>query len=327
MTTGVGATRVAGAPGVLPAAARAGWRWISHRWHQQEATGRGQSDARGGMGSVVPFPPAQHLMLDWLELEHRRHTMHGLIEVDVTEARCAIRAHRARTGAPLSLTAFLIHCFARAVAADPAMQAQRLGHRRLVLFADVDVGIMVEREVGGARVPVGVVIRAANAKGLDEIQREIRVAQEEDSGAVATHSLPHWLRPLLARGLAAWLALPAPFRRLIWAWALRDPYRRRRLMGTVGLTSVGMFGRGTAWGIAPMNHPLTLVVGGLARKPGLTAGRVEAREYLCLTLTLDHDVIDGAPAARFVRRLVRLIESGAGLQEGVREPVSLVLAT
>jgi hypothetical protein len=29
----------------------------------------------------------------------------------------------------------------------------------------------------------------------------------------------------------------------------------------------------------------------------------------------DHDVIDGAPATRFTRRLVELIESGYGLDE------------
>jgi hypothetical protein len=32
-------------------------------------------------------------------------------------------------------------------------------------------------------------------------------------------------------------------------------------------------------------------------------------------VTYDHDVIDGAPAARFTRRLVELIESGYGLGE------------
>ena len=36
---------------------------------------------------------------------------------------------------------------------------------------------------------------------------------------------------------------------------------------------------------------------------------------LCLTVTFDHDIIDGAPAARFVRRLVELIENGHGLSE------------
>jgi pyruvate/2-oxoglutarate dehydrogenase complex dihydrolipoamide acyltransferase (E2) component len=272
---------------------------------------------------IVPFPPVQHLALDWMELNRRRHTMHGLIEVDVTEARRAIRAYRARTGAPLSLTAFLIHCLARAVDADRAMQAYRLGRRRQVLFADVDVGIMVEREVDGAKVPVGYVIRAANAKGLGQIQRELRTAQEEDPGAVAARPLPRWLRPLLARGLSAWLALPAALRRLAWAWALRSPYRRKRLAGTVGLTAVGMFGRGAGWGITPMGHTLTLVVGGLARKPGVVGARIEAREYLCLTLTLDHDLIDGAPAARFARRLTELIESGAGLPDLARVPAGV----
>lgn len=265
--------------------------------------------------NIVPFPPLQHQMTDWLELNQRRHTMYGLIEVDITDARRAIRAYRARTGAPLSLTAFIIYCLARAVDEDKAMQAYRQGRRRLVLFADVDVGIMVEREVNGSKMPVPHIIRAANAKGLDQIQQEIRTAQQENPATVAVRSLPRWLQPLLVRGLSTWLMLPAAIRRLVWAWALRNPYRRTRLTGTVGVTAVGMFGHGTGWGVAPMEHTLTLVVGGLARKPGLVGTRIEAREYLCLTLTLDHDVINGAPAARFTRRFTELIESGAGLDD------------
>jgi pyruvate/2-oxoglutarate dehydrogenase complex dihydrolipoamide acyltransferase (E2) component len=34
---------------------------------------------------------------------------------------------------------------------------------------------------------------------------------------------------------------------------------------------------------------------------------------LSLTVIFDHDVVDGAPAARFVKRLVELIEGGYGL--------------
>jgi pyruvate/2-oxoglutarate dehydrogenase complex dihydrolipoamide acyltransferase (E2) component len=34
---------------------------------------------------------------------------------------------------------------------------------------------------------------------------------------------------------------------------------------------------------------------------------------LSLTVVFDHDVVDGAPAARFVQRLVELIEGGYGL--------------
>lgn len=41
--------------------------------------------------------------------------------------------------------------------------------------------------------------------------------------------------------------------------------------------------------------------------------RLEEREILCLTLTLDHDLIDGTPAARFAERLKELIEGAAQL--------------
>ena len=34
-----------------------------------------------------------------------------------------------------------------------------------------------------------------------------------------------------------------------------------------------------------------------------------------MTIVFDHDVIDGAPATRFARRLVELIESRSGLDE------------
>ncbi|MGY1726170.1 2-oxo acid dehydrogenase subunit E2 [Geodermatophilus sp. SYSU D01062] len=47
-------------------------------------------------------------------------------------------------------------------------------------------------------------------------------------------------------------------------------------------------------------------------KPVVVGDRIEAREVLGLTVAFDHDVVDGAPAARFVERLVDHVESGAG---------------
>ncbi|MFN8473841.1 MAG: 2-oxo acid dehydrogenase subunit E2 [Anaerolineae bacterium] len=44
-------------------------------------------------------------------------------------------------------------------------------------------------------------------------------------------------------------------------------------------------------------------------------GQIEPRDMLCLKVGFDHNVVDGAPAARFVERLVELIESGHGLAE------------
>lgn len=90
-------------------------------------------------------------------------------------------------------------------------------------------------------------------------------------------------------------------------------------MGTVGSTAVSMFGHGTGWVVAPMAHPLTLAIGGLTRKPDLSGTDGRTREYLCLTLTLDHDLIEGAPAARFARRLKDRIEHAVGLCDQNKE--------
>jgi hypothetical protein len=264
---------------------------------------------------IVAFPRLQHQAIDWMELSHRKHTMYGLIEVDLTDARRAIKRHRAHTGTPVSLTAFIIYCLARAVAADPAMQAYRLGRRRLVLFGEVDVAIMVEREMDSARIPLPYIVRAAHAKSIDQIGLELRAVQQQKPEDVAFGSIPPRLRWVLEHGLCVWLAVPTTARRLVWAWTLADPYRRKRLTGTVGLTSVGMFGRGVGWGVTPMGHSLAVVVGGLSSRPGVVGSSIEPREYLCLTLTLDHDVIDGAPAARFTTRFKELIESCAGLSD------------
>jgi pyruvate/2-oxoglutarate dehydrogenase complex dihydrolipoamide acyltransferase (E2) component len=44
-------------------------------------------------------------------------------------------------------------------------------------------------------------------------------------------------------------------------------------------------------------------VGGIGVKPGVVDGHIAIREYLSLTISLNHDLIDGAPAARFTERL------------------------
>ncbi len=57
--------------------------------------------------------------LDAGYLGRRRHIVHGLIEVDVTDARALIGEHEQATGEKLSFTAFIIYCLAKAIEAAP----------------------------------------------------------------------------------------------------------------------------------------------------------------------------------------------------------------
>jgi pyruvate/2-oxoglutarate dehydrogenase complex dihydrolipoamide acyltransferase (E2) component len=82
----------------------------------------------------------------------------------------------------------------------------------------------------------------------------------------------------------------------------------------VTLSAVGMFGNGAGWGIPPTIPSLCwITVGGIGHKPEVLDGRTAVRDCLSLTVSFDHNMIDGAPAARFTQRLKELIESGYGL--------------
>ena len=56
-------------------------------------------------------------------------------------------------------------------------------------------------------------------------------------------------------------------------------------------------------------------MGGIGEKPWVADGHIAMQDYLSLTISFDHETIDGAPAARFTQRLKELIESGYSLND------------
>lgn len=165
---------------------------------------------------------------------------------------------------------------------------------------------MIEAEKD--RVAVPHVIRKANQRTVRDISQEIRAIQAQPGSSEQHGALTH-LAPRVPR-----------FVRLLFFWIVKkNPHWFKRLEGTVVVTSVGMFGRGGGWGIGFLpTHTLGLTIGGIAQKPGLHEGQVQVREYLNLTVSFDHDIVDGAPAARFTRRLIELIEEATVLEEEMR---------
>jgi pyruvate/2-oxoglutarate dehydrogenase complex dihydrolipoamide acyltransferase (E2) component len=53
--------------------------------------------------------------------------------------------------------------------------------------------------------------------------------------------------------------------------------------------------------------------GSLNEQAVVYKGEIQKREILDLTVLIDHDVIDGVPAARFVDDLVKKLQAGIGL--------------
>ena len=101
---------------------------------------------------------------------------------------------------------------------------------------------------------------------------------------------------------------------MAWRAVMANPHWVKRVGGTVGLSSIGMFGPGGGWGIPIAPPTLMVTVGGIATKPRYIEGRLEPRELLDITISVDHAIVDGATAARFARRLAGLAEQAAGLR-------------
>jgi len=254
---------------------------------------------------VVPYPKMRRLEAIAYRSVQRTPMIHGLLEVDVTKAREFLRDHKARTGESLSFTAFIITCVAHAVDENKSVQAYRKGRKHLALFDEVDVATPIERDMAGQKHPLVYIIRAANTKTLREIHHEIRAAQVKAVEQVWEGFRDfRWFLPLVVFRVV-WPVL--------WWMTGRFPQVQKKYGGTIGGTTVGMFGKGAGWGIPITERTLDLTLGGIAEKPGVVDGHIAIRDYLSLTLSFNHDLIDGAPAARFTERLKELIESGYGL--------------
>ena len=93
--------------------------------------------------------------------------------------------------------------------------------------------------------------------------------------------------------------------------------RSRRVhgaIGTVQVSALGMFADGGGFAIAPPSlASLAVVVGGISLRTVVVEGRIDPIELLDLTVSVDHNVVDGAPATRFAAELRQILHTGDGL--------------
>ena len=220
--------------------------------------------------------------------------MHGLIEVDVT------RAVKELAGTDISFTAFVVASVARAAALHPEVHAYRDWLGRIVVHNYVDATTLIEVDSNDGKFPLAHLIRDADARDVADISDEIRSVKADPSRTSAGRQL-NKVVPRAARlpGLA-WLGYQAMARST----------RLRAISGTVAVSSVGMQAAGSGHAIGfPTVLSLSVIVGGRSRRPVFDGENVTVGDVLDLTTTFDHNTVDGAPAARFVADLRRILTS------------------
>jgi pyruvate dehydrogenase E2 component (dihydrolipoamide acetyltransferase) len=79
--------------------------------------------------------------------------------------------------------------------------------------------------------------------------------------------------------------------------------------GTFTITNLGGFGIDTFTPIINLPEVAILGVGRIVEKVVAYMGGVHVRQRMALSVTFDHRLVDGAPAARFLQRVGELIET------------------
>lgn len=87
--------------------------------------------------------------------------------------------------------------------------------------------------------------------------------------------------------------------------------------GVIGVTAVGMYGQGALWFVPLSGATVTVTVGSIVERPCIQDGQLGNREHLCLTVTFNHDIVDGAPAARFLKCFSGILASGTLLRDAL----------
>jgi pyruvate dehydrogenase E2 component (dihydrolipoamide acetyltransferase) len=226
-----------------------------------------------GWGEGIPMTPFRRAISQRMAESARTVAPVTLTtEADATElvrVRESLRAELAASGEALpSYNDLLIRIVARALRMHSELNASLDGDRLLV-HEGVHIGLAVDTE-RGLMAPV---VRDADRLGVFEIAGETR--------------------------------------RLIAATREGSIGREEMAGGTFTITNLGMYDIDAFTPIINLPEAAVLGVGRIVAKPVVVdeaTEQIAVRKMLSLSLTFDHRIVDGAPAARFLQQIKRMVE-------------------
>lgn len=226
-----------------------------------------------------------------------KNAFHCITEVDISIPRRLISDYFQKTGVKLSLTAYIVTCLAHTIKDHPLLNSFIKGNKQIILD-DVTVSVLIEREISGEKVPEPLAINKAQTKSFLQINDEIRTAQNNNIQQLGSLSKTTWIG-----------FIPGFLMRSFVRIADRNIKMAKRY-GKIAVTAVGMFSRTSAWFIPHGTATVLITVGSIGPKPAREGNDIVEKEHLCLTISFDHDIVDGAPASRFMNQFLETIKSG-----------------
>jgi len=257
--------------------------------------------------SYQKIPRSRVATIDTFSIGLSRHHVSAILEFDVTDSRRRLQELR-KNGIQVSFNAWLIKIISNALLRHKEAAAYLYSKRKLIIFNDINISILVEKKIGDKKVPIPLVIEKTNSKSAYEINSEIEKAK--------LHKLSNAdivLNRKSKRSENIYYSLPGFLRRTVWRIMLNNPKFVYKKMGNAVITSVGMMGTINGWFIHKSIHPISFGIGSILKKPVAIGNEIKIRDILNMTVLCDHDVLDGAPMVKLLNDLTKYIESGEGI--------------
>jgi len=253
---------------------------------------------------VKEWPSYRNDIIDFLSLSKDRNPIVGIFELDITKASAIFDEQQdEQKNEPNSIMAYLLWCIGQAIKAHPEVQAMKKGNE-IILFDDVDISMMIEKDTGvkngNQKMPVPYIFRKVQSKSYKEVNQELQDAKSKDFKTLNKRRKKSKL----------YKKLPRFIRLAILKKALSDPFKSKKALGTTALTSLGMFVKNRKF------YPIPIV----PYSCGVAAGSIystkegeQIKKNMCITVTVDHNIVDGGPASRFTQTLFDIVEKAEGL--------------
>ncbi|PSL07344.1 2-oxoacid dehydrogenase/acyltransferase catalytic subunit [Cecembia rubra] len=257
---------------------------------------------------IQQFPDSRLATMDICEIGKQKHHVTGLIELDVSESRKKIAEYNKVHQEQISFSAWLLAVIAQTLQKHDRASSYLIGKNKQIIFEDINISILVEKEINGSKVPIPLLLEKAQELSIEAISKLIQDAK---------------LKPLTDKDIVLhrkrqkserlYYKLPGFLRRLFWRYLLNTPKLAFQKMGNVSFTSLGMMGDVKGWFIPISIHPVCFGVSSTVKQPVVYNDQIIIREILKMSILMDHDVMDGAPMARFIAELSKNIERGLNL--------------
>jgi len=254
--------------------------------------------------SYKGIPRSRIATFDTFSIGLLKHHVSALLEFDVTDSRKKLRELR-KSGVNISFNAWLIKVISIVLMQHKEAAAFLYSKRKLMIFNDINISILVEKMIDGKKVPIPLLIEKTNEKSALEINSEIIKAQKK---GLTKQDIVLNQKPTRSENL--YYSLPGVLRRTVWRIMLKNPKFVFNKMGNAVITSVGMMGLINGWFIHKSIHPISFGIGSIIKKPVVINNQITIREILNMTILFDHDVMDGAPMVRLLNDFTKYVEGG-----------------